>query len=185
MAEIKLTGLGKDIIPAELVGQNIDYRILGKIAKPAYPNGEEVRYSDDYVCSLNRIYSLDEVLGVHVENIAQRRGLERFVMDSPLQNNEGEYILARMLISSAQAGQWQPFIIDVPCLTDTSIATAEDYLKKIESISPDYHRGMADGGVLCGIAIAKRGGLVLPIEYDNKVVVVPTQAFLEYTAKKK
>ena len=106
-------------------------------------------------------------------------------MGSPLNNSESENILAYMLINSARAGEWQPFIIDVPHLTDTPIKTAREYLERVESISPQCNKGMMDGGILFGMAVAKRGGLALPIERDNKVVVVPSQAFAEYVAQKK
>jgi hypothetical protein len=181
----KLTKLGKTIIPVELVGRNANYRVLTQPAKMAYPKGNEVRYSDDYIYRLNDTYSLNEVLGKHVKNIAQRRGLERFVMGSPLNNSEGEDILAYILINSAQANSWQPFIIDVPQLTDTSIQTAREYLERVENISPTYNRGMIEGGILFGLSVAKGGGLALPIEHDNKVIVVPSQRFLEYAAQQK
>ena len=81
--------------------------------------------------------------------------------------------------------QGKPFVIDVPHLTDTKIATAEGYLKSVEAISSRYNKGMIDGGILFGLAVAKRGGLALPIEHDNKVIVVPSQAFVEYVAQRK
>lgn len=183
--QTQLTELGKEIIPVKLVGQNAGYQVLKEPARPAYPRGDEVRYSDDYLSRLNATYSLGEVLGEHIETIAQRKGLETFVMGSPLRNSEGEYILGHMLISSAQAGLWQPFVIDVPRLTDTSISTARDYLEDVEKISPDYNVVKLEGGVLFGLSVAKRGGLALPIEHENKVIVVPSQEFLEYAAKQR
>ncbi len=168
-----------------MVGQNTDYIVLKEPANPAYPRGTEVRYSDNYVSRLNRTYSLSAVLGAHVNRIAHRKGLERIVIGSPLNNSEGENILAYMLINSAQAGEWQPFVIDVPYLADTQIATAKEYLDRIESINLRYNEGKIDGGILFGVAIAKRGGLALPIEHGNKVVVVPSQSFIEYVAQQK
>ena len=47
--QAELTKLGKEIIPVELVGQNASYGILKQPVKPAYPKGNEVRYSDDYI----------------------------------------------------------------------------------------------------------------------------------------
>ncbi len=182
----KLTRQGKEIIPVELVGKNADYEVLTQHPiNPDYPQGKEVRYSDDYLVRLNQTYSLNEVLGNYAKNIAQRKGLERFVMGSPLKNSEGERILAYILINSAQAESWQPFIIDVPRLTDTPIQTAKKYLEDVERISPDYNKRMNEGGILFGLAVAKRGGLALPTEHDNKVVVVPSQTFLEYAAQQK
>jgi hypothetical protein len=32
--------------------------------------------------------------------------------------------------------------------------------------------------------MAKRGGLVLPFDYDNKVIVIPSQPLIEYFSKK-
>ncbi len=177
--QVELTKLGKEIIPIELVGQNADYRVLTQPAKPAYPKGNEVKYSDDYVSKLDETYSLNEVLGEHAKNIAQRRGLERFVMGSPLKNSEGEDILEYMLINSAQADSWQPFVVDVTHLTDTSIQTAKEYLQSIEGAS-DF--GKVHAGILFGLKVAKYGGLALPTEFENKVIVVPSQRFLEYAA---
>ena len=76
--QAELTKLGKEIIPI-LVGQKADYRVLKEPAEPAYPNGDEVRYSDHYISRLNGVYSLSEVLGSHVKGIAQRKGIERFL----------------------------------------------------------------------------------------------------------
>ncbi len=180
--QTELTKLGKRIIPIELVGQNVDYRVLKELAIPAYPRGDEIRYSDDYVSKLNDTYSLSEVLGDHTKEIAQRRVLSRFVMSSPLNNSEGEDILSYILINSAQAGLWQPFIVDVPHLTDTSIQTATKY---IESINCANNIGKVDAGILFGLKVARNGGFALPTEYENKVIVVPSQALLEYAAQRK
>lgn len=181
----ELTTLRKQIIPAELVGQNSGYELLKQPSEPTYPQGDEVRYSDDYITRLNDTYSLNDVLGEKAEELAQRKGLAQFVLGSPLKNSEGESILAYMLINSAQAGEWQPMVIDVPQLTDTQIATAKEYLERVEVISPRYNKGMIEGGILFGMSVAKRGGLALPVEHDNKVIVVPSQSFVEYIAQQK
>ncbi|MBP7708280.1 hypothetical protein KA107_01230 [Candidatus Pacearchaeota archaeon] len=181
----KLTRLGKEIIPVSLIGQNAAYRVLKTPAKPAYPKGNEIRYSDDYLSQLNSVYTLNDILGEHVQAIAEGRNIERFIMGSPLRNTEGEDVLAHMLLRSVRAGEWQPFVIDVPYLTDTSIDTAKEYLKRVESISPSYNVGKIEGGILFGISVAKRGGFALPVEHDNKVVIIPSQAYLEYAAQQK
>jgi hypothetical protein len=185
--QTEVTRSGKKVIPIELVGKNIDYRILKNPKKPAYPDGNEVMYSDDYLARLNSTYSLNDVLGERVKDIADRnsRDIAHLVMGSPLNNSEGEDVLAYMLINSAQSGLWQPFIIDVPKLTDSQIQTAKEYLERVESISPTYNKGMIDGGLLFGLSVAKRGGLALPIEHENNVIVVPSQKFVEYCAMKK
>ena len=54
-----LTRLGKEIVPVELVGQNASYQVLQQSKKPAYPRGDEARYSDDFLARLNGLYSLD------------------------------------------------------------------------------------------------------------------------------
>ena len=59
MVNAELTKLGKEIIPAELVGQNASYQVLQQPKKPAYPRGDEARYSDDFLARLNGLYSLD------------------------------------------------------------------------------------------------------------------------------
>ena len=181
------TKLGKEIISAELVGQNISYSVLRAPAKPAYPRGDEVRYSDDFLARINDLYSLDELLGSHREGIKTGRwaDLDHFTMGSPLQNSEGERILNGVLYNSAHAGLWQPYIIDVPQLTDTSIRTAREYLKEVNNVNLTPRFGRIDEGVLFGLAVAEKGKLVLPIEYDNKVIVAPSQAFVEYVAQRK
>lgn len=185
--QTKLTKLRKEIIPIELIGQNIRYRVLKNPIKPAYPRGDEIKYFDNYVLGLNDVYSLNDILGERTQEIAKgtRNSIASIVMGSPLNNTEGENTLAYMLMSSAQAGEWQPFVIDVPYLTDTSIATAKEYLGRVESISSSYNKGMICGGILFGLAVAKRGGLTLPLEYDNKVIVIPSQTFIEYIAQQK
>lgn len=181
----RLTDLLKRVIPAELVGQNIEYKLLKKPAKPAYPTGNEVAYLDDYTRELNKIYSLTDILGKKVETVAKGRSIEHYVVGSPLENSEGEDILGHMLMNSAKAGKWQPFIIDVPHLKDTDIKTATEYLKEIEQINPLDTGGMMEAGILFGIARAKHGSFALPTQHDNKVIVVPSQEFVEYIAQKK
>jgi len=180
--QLESTRMGKEIIPIELVGKNIDYRVLKTPKKLAYPKGDEVRYSDDYLTRLNNTYSLNDVLGKRTEAIAKRSfdELAHFVMGSPLNNAEGEDILTYMLINSALAGLWQPYIIDVPRLTDTRIQTAREYLESVEKISPKYNQGMIEGGVIFGLSVAKRGRFALPTEYENNVIVIPSQEFVEY-----
>lgn len=178
----ELIELGKEIIPVELVGQNANYNVLTQPVNPAYPKENEARYSDDYVSRLNETYSIDEVLGEYVKKIAQRKELDRFLMGSPLNNIEGERTLAHILINSAQANSWQPFIIDVPHLIDVSIQTGKEYLQRIDGVS---NFGKVQAGILFGLKVAKNGGFALPTEYENKVIVVPSQRFIEYVAQQK
>lgn len=182
----ELTRLGKEIISVGLVGQNAEYKLLKKPEKEAYPEGLEVRYSDDYLTLLNANYSLEDILDSRKKGIAMKKcsDVSHFVMGSPLQNGGGEDALAYMLINSAQAGLWQPFIIDVPKLTDTTIKTSKEYLQAIEDISPTHNKGRIEAGILFGIARAKRGGFALPTKYDNKVIVIPSQEFIEYCSSK-
>lgn len=174
--------IGKAIIPVNLVGQNIDCRVLKKPARGAYPNGKEVIYSDDYVRRLNETYPLNKVLGENVKDIANKRGLEKFVMDSPLQNSEGEDILAFMLINSAQAESWQPFIVDVARLRDTEIKTAREYIQSIEE-SDDL--GKIHAGILFGLKVAKNGQFASVTEYEGKIISIPSQSFVEYVAEQR
>jgi len=182
---LQLTELGKDVIPLELVGTNAEYRTLRVPYTPAYPDGTEGIFSDAYLARLNDVYPFAEILGDSESGLAKRKGVERFVFGSPLKNIEGEKILAYMLINSAQAGIWQPMVIDVPKLTDTQITSAARYLELVNQISPSYNKGMIDGGILFGLAVAQRGELALPIAFDNKVIAVPSQSFVEYIAQQK
>jgi hypothetical protein len=181
-----MTDLGKEIISMGMVGDNIKYEILKSPKKLAYPKGDEVRYSDDYIFKLNELYNMNDMLGNRIEKLAQGYGIEHFVMGSPLNNSEGEDILGHILFNSAKAKQWQPFIIDVPFLKDAKdIPTAKEYLDRVQKISPNYNRGMIDGGLLFGLSVAKRGGFVLPFDYDNKVIIVPSQPLIEYFDRQK
>ncbi|MFH1052847.1 MAG: hypothetical protein V1740_00350 [Candidatus Woesearchaeota archaeon] len=181
----RLTDMLKQIIPVTLVGQNIDFNVLSAPADPAYPKGKEVRFLDDYIRELNRVYSLLDILGKKTNRIANGKDVLHYVIGSPLKNVEGEDILRYMLMQSAQAGQWQPFIIDVPHLTDTKKRTASEYLKSVKQIDTSNTGTMVEANLSFGVAKAMRGNLGLPIEYDNKLVVVPSQTFVEYIAQRR
>ena len=185
-----MTRLGKEIIPSKLVGENKGYWVLKDPTKPAYPDGDEPAYpdgfeggySDDYISRLNETYSIHDIFGKEIIDIAQKRGLERFIMDSPLNNSEGENILARMLTISAQAGEWQPFVVNVPQLTDSSIKTAGEYLERIQRAN---NFGKVNAGILFGLKVAINGGFALPTEYESRVIAVPSQSFVEYIVQRK
>lgn len=178
----EVTELGKEIIPSELIGKNAAYQILRQPKRVAYPNGDEARYSDDYLLTVNRVYPFNEVIGSHAEGISQGewKDLNKFTMGSPLQSSEGEHVLNSVLYTSAHAKLWQPKIIDVGKLTDTNIRTAEEYLDNIRRISPSYDKGRIDGGTIFGISVAQRAGFVLVAGHENKVIVTPSQRFIEY-----
>jgi hypothetical protein len=140
------TALGKEIIHLGLIGENIDYKVLKIPKNLAYPRGDEIRYSDDYISKLNQMYSLNDMFGEHVEKLAQGRNIEHYIMGSPLNNSEGEDILGYILMNSTKAKQWQPFIIDVPNLTDArDFPTAKEYLERVKNISSTYNEGKIDG----------------------------------------
>ena len=149
--KLKLTRLGKEVIPVELVGQSASYQVLQQPKKPAYPRGNEARYSDDYLAGINGTYSLDNILGQHKDGIKEGNwnGLNHFTMGSPLENSE-----------------------------------AEEYLKTIAETRRTYNKGMIDGGVIFGISVAQRGRFVLPTKLENKVIVLPSQEFVEYCIQK-
>jgi len=184
--KLKLTKLGKEVIPVKLAGQNASYQVLQQSKKPAYPRGDETRYSDDYLAKINCTYSLDNILGQHKDGIKTGKwnDLDDFTMGSPLENSEAEEILNGILYNSAHAGLWQPMIINVSSLTDTQIKSAEEYLKTIAETRRTYNKGMIDGGVIFGINVAQRGKFVLPTKLENKVIVLPSQEFVEYCIQK-
>jgi len=162
------TELGKDIIPEELIGRDASLR--------------EGKYNDDYLSMISQIYPLNDVLGSRIEGLAARNqnDLYHFTRESPLGNLEGENILEGILYTTANTRAWQPKIIDVGSLTDIRIETAEEYLEAVESINPTHNKRMADRGVMFGIAVAQRGKFVLPTKYENNVVILPSQRFIEY-----
>ena len=118
-------------------------------------------------------------------SVGNWNALFHFTMDTLLQNTEGENILRGILYVSSHADKWQPKIINVSALSDTRIDTVEEYLKAFKNISPTYNKGMMDGGTIFGISVANRGGFVHPITYQNKVIVLPSQEFVEYCALRK
>ncbi|MBI2583559.1 MAG: hypothetical protein HYW25_02735 [Candidatus Aenigmarchaeota archaeon] len=162
------TGSGRRVIPERVAGQNA--HVQGGI------------YDDDYLKEINDLYPLEDVLGARIDGIAigSSRDANHFTMGSPLQNSEGEHVLNFILYRSANAGIWQPEIIEVSALTDTDIRTAEEYLERVRTISPDYGRGMIDRGMIYGIARAQSGGLVIPARVGNSVIVIPHQNFVEF-----
>ncbi|MCK4729834.1 MAG: hypothetical protein KAT28_00800 [Candidatus Aenigmarchaeota archaeon] len=165
---IEKTLYGVPVISEELMGKN---DII-----------ENDRYTDAYLEQINELYHLDNILGSRKSGIANGEwaDLDYFTRSSPLRNSEGEDILNAILYHSANAGLWQPKIIDVDKLTDPRIKTAEEYLEQVKTISPDYGRGMISKGNIYGISVAKKGGFVELNSLDNKVIVLPTQSFVEY-----
>lgn len=172
----------RETIPERLVGQAAVYQVIKKPHSQAYPHGNEARYEDDYLRRLNEAYNLTEI----PKGKIRQKEIWHLVMGSPLNNMEGEGVLAWTLRNSVQAGSWQPFIIDVAKLRDADgIETAEDYLKAVDAISPDYNRGMMEGGVLFGLAVAKRGKFILPTKHETRVIAIPSQRFIEYVIEKR
>lgn len=180
----ELTTYGRKVISAELIGQNADLEFLAEPEVPAYPKGNEIIYTDDYLVALNEEYPLNEILAGDVEKIIDRRIIPKYIIDSPLQNSEGEHILDYMLINSARAGEWHPYVVDVSQLTDTPIKTAVEYLERVDNINPNYNKGKIHGGNLFGLAVAKRSGFALPIVYDEKLIALPSQRFVEFLGER-
>jgi hypothetical protein len=113
------------------------------------------------------------------------KSIYSYVMGSPLEDYEGEKILAYILIESANANQWQPFIINVPFLKDSDgIKTAKQYLDAVERIKKTDCCCYADKRIFFGLSVAKRGELVMPIEYKNNAIIIPSQKFLEFIIEK-
>jgi len=179
------TASGKKIINRDFAGKNIEYRVL-KEPKSAYPKGDEARYSDDYLTRLNESYPLDLIVGKHKKGIKNRKAndINAFIMGSPLESSEAEDILGYALVNSAQADSWQPMIIDVSRLKDTDIRTAAEYIEEIGNIDESHGQYMMDKGILWGIAHASRGKFAIPIQYENKVIVIPSQEFVEFCIEK-
>ena len=163
---------GREVIPVELVGTDAVLR--------------EGRYNDGYLSRINAMYSLVfEILGARKTEIRRGSwsGFDHFTMNSPLQNSEGEQVLNAILYASARADVWQPEIIEVPKLTDTTIRTARKYLKAVEEAYKVP--GMVNQGTLYGIHIARDGGFVNLTNVGENVIVVPNQTFVEYCLQRK
>jgi len=163
--------LGKPVIPPELAGRNICYTLLRTPHHPAYPNGEEFRYSDDYTRRLNELYSTEKILGQRIEVIASSQigDILRFLGNVPLIDGEADLeVLVEILIHSAQGKSWQPYIVDVTMLSNTQMRTAKEFLE-----------------VSKGILAVKKSGFALSCEHNNHAIVIPTQEFVEYCFSRK
>lgn len=167
------TRLGNEIISLGMIGNHKKYEVLNTPKNPAYPLGDEFLYSDDFLNVINRVYSLKEILGDKRNEIASNDRISEIVMSSGT-SCEGEGVLTNMLRNSALSGIWQPFIIDVPELKNAKMKTADEYLKRVDEIR-STHRG---GGTPLGIV--KTSNFALPVKYEQKVIVVPSQEFVEF-----
>lgn len=132
-------------------------------------------YHDAYLDLLNHNYPLDTVIGSRKDEI------DYFVNNS-LENIEGEKILEMILSNSVDTDSWQSIIFAVDTLIDTAIKTADEYVKHIGTMNPDYK--VAEDLTYGGIRVAKMRGFVELFSFDNKVAVIPTPSFAEYCISK-
>lgn len=133
---VELTRLGKEIIPVNLVRRNASYKVIGPPRISAYPRGDEVIYTDDYLSRIDSAYPLQECLGRKKGILGgNRQDFNDLVVDSPLQNSEGEEILRHILYNSARRDRWQPKVVDVSALGN--VWTPENYLDEVAKIDPD------------------------------------------------
>jgi hypothetical protein len=177
------TIMDKEVILNDLIGKNLEYKMLKTPERPAYPKGDEVQYSDDFISKLNEVYPLTDILGKDIKQILEGWNITRYIMSSPLNSTEGEDIMGYIITRSVQAEKWQPFIIDVPKLTDTSIKTAKEYLNEVAKLNIQSRHGI-EGGLLFGLAVAKNGGFAHPFDYNDKLIIMPTQSLIEYFARR-
>jgi len=159
------------VIPIDLVGQQAALH--------------EKRYSDAYLDRINQTYPLDEVLGDYKARIAGDSGtvLHFLTMGSPLRKKEGERVLRFILKASARAGLWQPDITDTTGLSELHYAAIDQCLADIGKDPVKTHA--LDEGFLYGVQVARKGGFVLPTSHLDQLVLLPSQAMVEYFAGKK
>ena len=172
-------------IPKNLIGRNIVYEILRKPFKKLdkiYPSGAQVKYSDDYLNRLNELYNLGDVLGEKTGIIAKGNFSGSLLYKKNIQGAEA---LWHILMRSIQSGGWQPSIIDFNFYHSKVGRTARVELERIKKDVLDHHTIGVYNYRLFGLEKVRREGLVAHIEYDNKVISVPTQSFIEKIAREK
>jgi len=182
----------KDLISSELAGKNIEYKILKDAIDPAHPKADEVRYSDKYISRLNELYPVNEIFGEDIDAVARGNGVAQYMNNILIKNHHnipaihGKVLLEVILTISANAKQWQPYIFDISNSKNLGeITTAHHYLDKVEKIDSKYRINSEDGLLMCGLAVAKHNNLAIPTVYQNKIIVVPSQTFVEYIANHK
>ncbi|MBI4176053.1 MAG: hypothetical protein HY518_02535 [Candidatus Aenigmarchaeota archaeon] len=156
-------------IPRELVGRDAALR--------------EGTYSDAYLARINAQYPLGEILGERKAGIANGSltDLFHFTMGSPLNVTEAENTLSAILYSSANKDLWQPWIINGSKLDAPHISNAAQFLEAVEKRGT-YRTGMVDEGPVFGTSLAKIGGFVYPTLFENNVIIMPSQKFVDYCA---
>ena len=170
---------GKAYIPHNRIGRNAKLEVA--------------TYVDDYLRRLNRLYPVGETLGEHQEGVARGNpeALTRFTRGAiPVEYTypEGERILSSILVRSAHAEKWQPDITDVLLV---------ERVRGLAAGTPrEYHRAAANGryekvglfdkeSLLGTKGLVDNGVVKMAKSLDQKVIIIPTQAFVEYCASRR
>lgn len=176
----KLSSL-RESVPSELIGKNIEYRILAEISNPKYPRAGEVKYSDDYLDFLNEQYPIDFVLGDKIEQIKNKKvPLGRVYQ----KNMDGAQVLLSIMEQSIQSEGWHPVIIDYDFYE--GFGNAENQLRFAMEKELSQRTFWWNGPLLFGIETLRRyQGFVQPTIYENKIIAIPTQRVIEYISQQK
>ena len=161
-------GLTGQIIPIELVGMN------ASLSKD--------QYNDTYLTMINNEYPINDILGRRMKKAAERdeSTLNGLISGSPLANIDGLNILRGILINSAQAGMWQPEIIEKIILKHFG-HTVEDCLLDIKKdATPTDETNTSNYNA--GARLTRSRGLMLPTSYMDNLILLPSQEAIELFA---
>ncbi len=147
---------------------------------------QKIKYSDDYLNKLNEKYSLKRLLGKIIDEVTleNARYLGYFTKKA-LNNSDAEDILKGILIQSAKIRIWNSKIMNFSKLAFSRIRSADEYLDAIVNNISIYEFGKSRSSTVSGISIAHKEGFVLLSKYENSVIIIPSQKFVEYCFEKK
>lgn len=165
----------KEVIPEGLVGRNMTYQFLREAVDRNHPTASEERYSDDYLKRLNEAHPFADIFrGRERQTGDEPKELRQFVANR-LGSFDGESVLESVLMRSFEVTSWQPYIFGLPD------KIGEIQAKLINPSGPDYfiNTPMFKHGDLFGIALAKKYKFVFVSAYKDKIIVIPSQMFVE------
>lgn len=169
----------KEVIPEGLVGRNMTYQFLREAVDRNHPTASEERYSDDYLKRLNEAHPFADIFrGRERQTGDEPKELRQFVANR-LGSFDGESVLESVLMRSFEANSWQPYIFGLSKVEGLKIEEAQ--AKLISPSGPDYfiNTSMFKQRDLFGIALAKKYKFVFVSAYKDKIIVIPSQMFVE------
>ncbi len=174
----QLEGRTRTVIPNNLVGTNRRVITLREAVSQNYSADSEIEYSDGYLKELNAMYPFASIFQTEDSGRGNdSRELRHFVANM-LGSFTGKSILESVLRRSFEVKRWHPYILGLSNM---------EYLERVKILtkflSPgsfDYFTGPSNKQRdLSGVALAKKNGLVFVSAYSAKMIVIPSQNFIE------